>query len=540
MANPLDNILPVENRDDGVYIKVDRSAKKELLLKSILNSLQSAQVINFDPDKIKDVVERGRGAFEKIGPLFAFYNEDLEKFFTLEKSDLSAMFTVDSELMTEGVKLNAGIIRFFLKRKGIVFGILDKEIHRIVEERIFDTPVEIAKGRAPVPGEDGGIEYLVEIDHSTKPEMLADGSVDFRNIKSFTQVAEGAVIAQKTSPTSGTPGMTVSGSEIPAQPGEDYFLREGENVIVSEDGLQLLVEKSGVIYEEDGLLKVKEKLEIPGDVDFNVGNVTFSGSILIKGNVHPEFIVESDSDIEILGEVEAATIRSTKGTVKIHRGVLGKDEGYVYGGKGIQVTFAQNAQLESEGTISIERSCLHCKCVCNEFETLRSDATVIGGQIEAYSDVKIAHIGSDEGVVTKVFLVDKEKRIMMGKKKDLLELREKLEKKMLPVQKELSSKAAILKKAGDLVTDRMRGELKKMIDALNTIKMKMDYVNKMIEKVDTVLNNTKQVSGKIEINGDIYPGTVFSVFGVVKSVQEKMSHKKIYTQNYCVEIGGLS
>ena len=50
--------------------------------------------------------------------------------------------------------------------------------------------------------------------------------------------------------------------------------------------------------------------EVDGDVDVSIGNISFVGSIIVRGTIRSGFKVEAEGDIEVWGNVEAATVQS--------------------------------------------------------------------------------------------------------------------------------------------------------------------------------------------------------------------------------------
>lgn len=538
MDNPLSPIVPVEERQDGVYLKVGRDLNKQVLFKTILNALNAARVLNLDLEAIRGVVTRSRGVFERIGPPFEYYNPLFDKYIVVTKSPLLATIKVSATCIVDGIRPTPALVMFALEQNGVVHGIDTAAVQKIVAGELYDSDVEIARGTTAVNGEDGRVEYEVDIDKDNKPQLLPNGSVDFRSIKSFTQVAQGQVIARKVPPTPGVAGRSVLGQEIPAEPGVERGLVGGENIGVSEDGKYLLALKSGIIFEDHGTLEIKQNLEINHNVDFSVGNIKFSGNIAIRGNVLPGFVVESEEDIIIDGEVEAATVRSRNGSVTINKGVIGKNETVIFAKTGITVGFAQNAELTTEGRLMVERSCLHCTCLCETFETERSDATVVGGIVSAYKSITVANVGGAEGAMTRLALVDKERTALKQKHSELEDLRDKLQKEMAPIQKQLQSKAAMFKKAGAAVTERHRAELKKWLDQFNSYKMKCEYVDKKIVEIKAKISVLQNYDGFIKVTGDMMAGTQLELYGLTKPVKNTLTNKRIVLSQSEVEIGG--
>lgn len=538
MENPLTEIVPVEEREEGVYIKVRRDANKNVVLKGILNALRSAQVINCDPKAVSDVVQRGRGAFEKIGPPFEYYDPALEKYIDVNIQPLKATVLVNSSCIADGNRPTENAILYCLQGRGVKHGIKRGAIKQLLAEAAYDTEITVAEGTPPIDGEDGGVDYQVEINPDKRPKVQADGSVDYRDIQTFTQVAQGQVIAKRRAATPGKPGMSVTGEEIPATPGQEYELKEGQNIAVSEDGKYLVVQKSGILFEEGGMLNIKEELVLAKDVDFSVGNVRFSGKITVRGSVLPGFKVESEEDIEIFGEVEAAEVRSRNGTVTVKQGIIGRGEATIFGKKGVCIGHARNAKLITEATLTVEKHCLHCECTCSRLEGLRPGTTIVGGHVRAYKSVEVTTVGNDKGVTTKISFVDKQRLALEEKAGELKELLGKIEKEVLPAKKQLASKAAIMKKAGAAITDRQKEELKKWVDQYNTLKGKYEYVEKRLKGIQDKLQGPRPTGGELKVAGDVFPGTELNFYGLTKLIKNRLTNKRFVCSDEGVEAEG--
>jgi uncharacterized protein (DUF342 family) len=241
--------------------------------------------------------------------------------------------------------------------------------------------------------------------------------------------------------------MAVNGEAIPPNPGVDVVLPGGKNTDADEDGMKLTAARSGIIYQECGVLHIVEVLHINSNVDFSVGNVKYSGDVFIKGNVLPGFTVEADGLIHIQGEVESARIISRNSTVVVEKGIHGKGETTISAKKGIQVTFAQNTTFLTEGPIFVRQYLLHCSCICENLEANAPGAQIIGGEVRAEKYILARQIGNETVSSTKLYLFDKKKNALEDKVKELGVLESKLKSELEPIERQLRTKASLLKKA---------------------------------------------------------------------------------------------
>jgi uncharacterized protein (DUF342 family) len=538
VKNPLEQYCAIEERADGLYIKVLRDQKEAIHPEWVQRSLDEAGVMNFDIEKFTDVVQRGRGLFEKIGPNFEYFDTELELYIQVFLNPLKASCKINSSFAVAGKRIDLQSLSFYLNRKGVKHGLKQEILRDILANERFDTIIDIAEATPPVNGLDAKIDLKIAINPDLKPQLRSDGGVDYRNIQSFTSVAKGQLLAVKQPPTAGKSGVAVNGESIPSTPGLDIKLPGGKNTETDESGLKLIAGKSGIIYLESGVLHIVEVLHILSNIDYSVGNVKYSGDVFIKGNVLPGFTIESDGLIHIQGEVDSAKIISRNSTVVIEKGIHGKGDTKICAKKGIQVSFAQDTTLITEGPIFVRQYLLHCNCVCETLEANAPTAQIIGGEIRAEKFILARQVGNETVNSTKLFLFDKKKNAYEEKIKELTVLEAKLKAELDPIERQLRTKAALLKKRTDEVTDRVRDEVKKWVDAYNGLNQKVSYVQQKIKEIRALLTGPFEYDGYIEITGKVFPGTECDLFGVKFPITTLLTAKKYSLVNNTIHCEG--
>ncbi len=525
MKNPLSKYFPVEERSDGTYLNVPSSGQDGFDFDQCIGDLEAAMVTNYDPLKIKDVISRGRGLFEKIGPPFKYYNPDWDIYIDTFISPLKVSLVIKPDCVKAGLTPDTDSIGFHLKRKKVTYGIKSDRIRKLVEEGKLGVEETVAEGDPPVNGVDATVVIQLNTVPSQKPKILLDGRVDFRTIETFVPVAQGQCIAKKIPATPGKAGKSVLGGEISPTPGRDMVLPQGLNTSIAQDGLSLVSAKNGKIYEEHGLFHVQELMEISGSVDFSIGNIKFGGDVLVHGDVLPGFILESDGNITVRGEVEAAKIISRKGFVTIGKGVIGKGCTSISGYLGVHVGFAQEAVIDTTGPLCVDKYLLHCTCSCSILEATFAPASIVGKTIRIHDHIDVYQLGNESAVSTEILLIDKKKKIAQDKLKTLVALEATLKDKMDQLGKQLRSKTAILKKAG-FVTVQHKQELEKLALLHDEMHSKLTYVQKNIEDLKYYVNSTTMYDGYINVTGGVFPGVKLDLYGMKTSIMYRMNNKK--------------
>lgn len=519
--NPFSSILPVKEEYGSVFIQVAPDKDKETLFKAINQAIETNLIVNVDLNKIRSIIDNASNEFEEVGPIFEYYNDEFDNYIIVKTQPLKASVMIKKEGIDFGFRPSLNLIKHKLTTSGVTYGVNDEAIQLMIDKKILEEHITVAEGLPPEPGANGTIEYKISLERDYTPKLLEDGSVDYRDIHSYTLVKEGDIIAVRTPPGPGKEGKSVLGDAIPATPGKAYTLNASENIIVSEDGNQLIAAKSGIISRQENTLFLKDYFEIERDVDYEVGNVDFPGKIIINGNVKPGFEVTSDSDILIHGEVEGANIRSNNGTVQIEKGIIGRGHSHIYAKKRINVNFAQNCKLETEGVINVTTSLLHCESYCTDLITDSQNSTIIGGVTEAFRSIEIGNTGNEDGTHTELIVDDKERAELMEKKKKLVEALDQLEKLFLPSERDFRAKNSMIKKLGGGVSPKIKQEFAKSANRVKSIKSKIDLVNANIQSVDKALEESSTGEGYIVINGKVFPGTVIRLYRTKKDIQKE-------------------
>ena len=280
--------------------------------------------------------------------------------------------------------------------------------------------IQVAWGRPPVSGEDARIDYhevLVAV--SGRPRVLEDGKVNLFELNTVRNVPKGTVLAVKTPPTPGEPGVTVLGTSVPARPGRDLRLKAGKGAALSEDGLRVVAEIDGHATLIDERVEVTSVIEVP-DVGVETGNIDFVGSVVVRGNVQPGFRVKAGGDVEVQGGIDGGSVEA-RGNVTVQFGIQGGGRGKVVAGGAVKARFVENAEVRAGTHVWATDGILQSRVEAGVgVEVLGRRGAIIGGRVLAKNNVAARFLGSALGSVTEIVV-----GVLPSMREELLENRKK-------------------------------------------------------------------------------------------------------------------
>ena len=280
----------------------------------------------------------------------------------------------------------------------------------LAEEQIPE-PIVIARGTPPQHDENGRIEKLygsqepeTESNKADNPDNSdnsddADSAPDRESHydrSTIITVAEGQDILRIIPPVEGTDGTDIYGKVIPRKLGRDAQIRLGPSVRRAGD--LIIAECDGELEFTGDKISINNQLEIPGNVDFSVGNIDFAKDVVIGKNVLDLFKVRSKANITVHGIVEAAEVHAEQNLI-VNGGIAGKDKGKFSAGADIQTKYISNSYVRAGGNIEVRTEIVHCDLAC-EGRVSVEGGPLVGGRTVARGGVKVKDLGCDAGTRT--------------------------------------------------------------------------------------------------------------------------------------------
>lgn len=295
----------------------------------------------------------------------------------------------------------------------------------------------VAKGEAPVHAKDGRLEILPRFDADmglgnapseieTADEVLGPGEgsaavcVDHHERSVFVVVEIGERIGTLHPPMPGVDGASVTGESIAAKLGKTVALNTDESVLVRDNGA-IESAMSGVVRIEGRKIRILQKLDIHGSVDFSTGNLDFSGDVEVNKGVKDGFRVLARRDVIVRGLVEAATIRAGR-DLHLLGGAACREKGTLCAERDIVARYLNECELEAGRNLTVEKEIISAHVAVGG-DLIAPNCTIIGGTILVTGACDAAEIGSARNIPTLVTLgkqrdadlLDDRVRTLLGK-----------------------------------------------------------------------------------------------------------------------------
>jgi uncharacterized protein (DUF342 family) len=277
---------------------------------------------------------------------------------------------------------------------------IQEYIRNVVAGRNAYDTVVLAEGYAPIEGRDGAFEWAEGLCPEQDPDPAEEeGNHSYYSVSSFVVVHAGDVIGTVSPPVPGKPGLDVHHNALnPKKAPREVVLKE--NVDLGRDQRTVLARVAGQVVFQDLELRVIDVLDVPGNVDFSVGNIDSPSAVNVRGNIQDLFKVRTKKTLTVGGAIEAAEV-DAEGNVEVRGGILNRTKGYVRSNAQVKAKFCTEATIQAQGDIIIGKEALNSK-MRTEAQILITNGALIGGTAYARAGLSAKVLGSDAGVPTDI------------------------------------------------------------------------------------------------------------------------------------------
>lgn len=335
-------------------------------------------------------------------------------------------------------------------------------------------PLLIAKGSAPVHGEDGKVEPTFHL----KININGDNNGDFRDIMKIPSVKEGDKLATHELPTKGTNGKNIYGETVNARAGRPAQLQAGKNVVYSNNDTSFYATSPGQISITEQKLYVYDMYEVKMSLSMEIGNINYEGSVFLS------------------------------------EGLAGLKTGSIKAGHNIYIGYVNQGNLEAHNDIFVENSIIHSECIAKR-SLYSQQGNIIGGSLTVGHRVQAKDIGNRLDTETYVnFAFDDE---ISNKKEALLEKKKELKVTLKKLRK-IGAKLDVQSNKKDV---KMRITMLKHRNSEVKFIEELQLIRDQLSKAHLHINAEEKA--KLIVEENIYPNVIIS-FGKYQYRVDTIQH----------------
>lgn len=338
-------------------------------------------------------------------------------------------------------------------------------------------------------------------------------------------IKAGALIAEKTTATSGVCGADLFGEVIAADDGLDQSMLLDDLIRAEERDGQIFyyAQKDGNLRFVGNRLSIADVCTIAGNVDSATGNIDRQEDLLINGSVMGGYTVRSQGNISIAGSVYNGAKVLAGGDVSVGEGIVGAETRVVALGH-LQAVFIQEAEVIVKGCALVRGYLYNAVLrangtitVVNNQEHGHKSGRIIGGLTCASRGIvvsRVGHPGQSETVLA--ILPDPEFSGQLKKLDDEgKNCRESISRISRTLPFENFDAAAIKKVLAQMPADK-REPVLKLLNTFNNLIKRQQNIEALRKEVHSKMQSSLR-NGTIQILQEICQGSELQ-FGDKKMV----------------------
>ncbi len=390
-----------------------------------------------------------------------------------------------------------------LVRRGVTAGIDEEAVRGMVEGKLYETPVCVARATPAKRGQNGSINFLFEKNRVPKPKHDEFGVADYRELNLIVPIKRGTVIAEIKLPTPGEPGLNIFGTTIQPEAGKPANVTLGKNNLLTADGKNIVSACDGHIVYGTGCFNVESAVTIKADLDLSIGNIDFFGDVLIKGNVMEGFSVKAGRSLRIEGTAFSAELSAGQNIV-INGGAIGCK---VEAGGDVKIGFCENTEIKAQGMVESSQFAF-CTVFCyGELHAKGKTGVIVGGAITSMKNVTAGIIGSEKYTSTEINIGDGS--VICARKTEAEEELTAATEKFEQATKNVEFLKSRKKIQGGALTDMQARQMKTETQNKVYFSVRRKDLQGYIAQLDADLKHRDDLCAIV--NNKIYPGSHFCI-----------------------------
>ncbi len=387
----------------------------------------------------------------------------------------------------------------------------------------------VGQGREPITGHEEYYIPLLEIKKKAG-EILSDGRIDFKETGSIIEVVKGQEILKRVPAIKPTDGFDVFGDRLTGEIKVHEGFYKGVNIVQSGKDENIFVSSiDGCLAINRKEISVEPVVVIPGDVNYDMGNIDFNGSVHVRGSVLTGFTVKATGDINIEKIVEDAHIEA-KGDITVKMGIVGKRMVRIIAGGNVTAKYLLNAKVEAAGEIIIEDSIINSDVFSNKkVSVISKHGKIIGGKTTALYDIIVNVAGAIHETETQLsvgrnLFIEKE---LFSVQKEITKWRDNIAEVMRQLKANFGE--TVFENPKDFVAQLPSLRKKKCLLLLKELSNSNKELKRNIELAKEIQDRLKlEKEPHVIIKEKAYPGTVINIKKSVRKIDKAMDNVKFY------------
>jgi hypothetical protein len=251
----------------------------------------------------------------------------------------------------------------------------------------------------------------------------------FKTVKNLYYVQKGEPLAHLFVTKHGKAGVNIFGEEVHPDSLESQFVEQylGENVSYSLERGQVIADKSGYPYmDELSRIHIKHEFKIDKNLDLSTGDIEFSGSLVVQGDIIDKIKLKLTGDLTVYGDINDAEIE-VKGNIVVEGDILDCKSPGIFSAGTVTFNSAENSKIVAGEKIHFKKSIQFCKIVAENGVYGKEDSsTIVGGICNSGEHIETAVIGNTGSIGTEIEITISPytKECMLNLTKQMLRLKE--------------------------------------------------------------------------------------------------------------------
>ncbi len=532
-----DGVYYVHRFGDRIFVKVLLPVGEgaPVSLGDVLSAAKRSDTEELDEELIKKLCREGSNSeYVDVGSFAHVPSADAVMAVDVAKDEMSASIEVTAPAAS-GSEISPEQIRNALRTQGVVAGISEEKITEYIDNPVYNVPFVVAEAIKAVDGADAKMDFKFETDSSKlKLKENQDGQIDFKELNLIQNVMKGQPLAIKMLAERGKGGKTLFGRYLEAKNGKDldvhYYM--GQNVELDGDQRTIKASIDGQVMMIGNKISVEPIYEVPG-VNIKTGNITFMGTVIVKGNVEDGYNVKANGNIEVYGTVGNCQLEA-EGDIVISQGVMGRDEGTIKTSKSLWARFIQNTTVEAHDYVTVNDNIMNAHVTALKKIVVKGKrAVIIGGHLFAQEEISAKNIGNATGTETILEVgfdpIAKQRLTQLQSEQgELVKQLEDLDLNIQTLENQMETRRSVPKEK--------QKQLMEFKEQKADIEEKSDAMTAEINQIQEHLRALKVV-GRVNASGTVYAGTKIYVRDEKDEVKADCKAVSFYYENGFVRRG---